>query len=288
MNWLFLILISSVFLAARTIFTKKILIKRQTLPMLFFVSLFSTLSVIFFYKNIQLNLAPWIYFLIVIKSSVIAIAWFCIYQAYKKLNISTVSPLRNLSPIFLITLSLIFPGEKASLINYAGIALLIISAYLLEVKSVSKIFEPFKFFKSKYFLLIVVSLIGGSISAVLDKIILKSTNYYSLMFTFYLFLTVIYFAVILIKKELKSLSLFSGVKNILLILTITFTALLADISYFMAVAMPNTLIVLIIPLRRLSTFISTLFGGRMFHEKNLWYKGIICLIMIFAVFLITL
>ena len=287
MEWLFLVLISAMFLASRTIFTKKLLGKNNTLPILFFVSLISTLSMIFFYKLINLELSLLVYVLIVLKSSVIAIAWLCIYQAYKNLDISTVSPLKNLSPIFLIILSLIFLGEKASLSNYIGIILLIISAYILEIKSFSNMLEPFKFFKSKNFLLIIISLIGNSISAVLDKIILKSTNYYSLMFIFYLFLTTFYFVFIVIKKDIKSLRIFSGTKNIALIFTISFSALLADFSYFIAVAMPNTLIILIIPLRRLSTFISTLVGGKLFHEKNLLQKSIICLIMIFAVFLIA-
>jgi len=288
MEWLFLVLISAIFLALRTIFTKKLLIKNETLPMLFFVSLLSTISMLFFYKSISLDLSLAIYILILLKSVVISIGWFCIYQAYKNLDISTVSPLRNLSPIFLMILSLIFLGEKASLINYVGIVLLIISAYLLEIKSFSNLLDPFKFFKTKYFMLIIISMIGNSISAVLDKIILKSIDYYSLMFIFYLFLTIIYFIFISFRNELKSLKIFSGTKNITLIFAITFSALLADFSYFMAVAMPSTLIILIIPLRGLSTFISTLFGGKLFHEKNLLHKSIICLIMIFAVFLITI
>ena len=287
MEWLFLILISTIFLASRTIFTKKLLVNNDALPILFFVSLISTISMIFFYKIIDLNLSLLVYGLILLKSSVIAIAWFCIYQAYKNLEISIISPLKNLSPIFLIILSLIFLEEKISLINYIGIILLIISAYFLETKSFSKILEPLKLFKSKYFQLIIISLIGSSISAVLDKIITQSINYYSLMFIFYLFLTIIYLVSIIIKKDLKSLSIFSGTKNITLILVITFSALLADFLYFIAVAMPSTLIILIIPLRRLSTFISTLFGGKLFHEKYLLHKSIICLIMIFAVFLIT-
>jgi bacterial/archaeal transporter family protein len=288
MEWLILVLISAVFLASRTILTKKILLKNDTLPLLFFVSLISTVVMIFFYKSISLDLTLVVYSLILLKSLVIAVAWFCIYQAYKNLDISTVSPLRNLSPIFLIVLSLIFLGEKASLINYVRIFILIISAYMLETKSFSNLLEPFKFFKTKYFLLIIISMIGNSISAILDKIILKSMNHHSLMFLFYLFLTIIYFIFIASRKNIKSLKLFSGVKNIILILAISASALLADFSYFMAVTIPGTLIILIIPLRRISTFISTLLGGRLFHEKNLLHKSIICLVMVFAVFLITL
>lgn len=256
--------------------------------MLFLISLISTLLMILFYKMINLNSPFSIYGLILLKSVVISIAWLSIYQAYKKLEISRVSPLRNLSPLLLVILSFIFLGEVASLINYLGITILIISAYLIELKSFSQFFQPFKFFKSKYFILILISLIGNSISAVLDKIILESINYYSLMFIFYLFLTIIFFIFLVIKKDYQSLKLCLKGKSIFLIFMITLSALLADFSYFMAVAIPNTLIILIIPLRRLSTFLSTIFGGKLFNEKNLLYKSTICLLMIFAILLISI
>ncbi|MDA3840631.1 MAG: EamA family transporter [Patescibacteria group bacterium] len=288
MEWIILILISAVFKGGRTILTKKILQNSNTLPVLFFVSLISAASMMFFYKNITFALPLNILALIVFKSSVIAIAWFYLFQAYKNLPISTVSPLTNLSPIFLLVLSYFFLGETVSLINYLGIFLLMISAYMLETKSFSSLMEPFRFFKTKYFLFIIISLVGNSISAVLDKIILKSIDYYSLMFYYFLFISIIYFVIISSNNGLKSLKAFSTTKNILLLLGITLAALLADFSYFIAVAMPGTLIILIIPLRRLSTLVSTLFGGKLFHEKNLLHKGIVCLIMIFAVFLIIL
>ena len=57
MNWIILILISAVFLSLRTIFTKKLLIKNETVPILFLISLFSSVFMIFFRDQINLNLS---------------------------------------------------------------------------------------------------------------------------------------------------------------------------------------------------------------------------------------
>lgn len=288
MTWFSLVLISALFLSFRTILFKKILGDKNTLPVLFLSTLFLTILMLFFYRELSFSLSPFMLFLIIIKSIIIAAGWFFIFQAYKYLPISTVSPLRNLSPVILIVLSFFILGESVSLINYIGIFLLILSAYFLEVKSLKHIFEPLKFFKSKYFLFIFFSMTAGSISAILDKIILKSVDTYSLMFYYFLFISIIYFFVLLFQKEIKSLKPFLTKSNILTLFLIAVSMFMADMTYFNAVALPGTLIILIIPLRRLSTFLSTLFGGIFFHEKRLLQKSIICLVMIFAVYLIML
>jgi len=288
MNWVILILISAIFISIRNILTKKLLFKNDPLPIMFLISVFSLIGMIFFKTNIHGNLSMNIYILLIIKSIIIGIVWLCLYQAYKHMNISTISPLRNLSPLFLIIFSLIFLGENITFVNYFGIGLLIISAYALEIKSFRNLLEPLKIFKTKFFGYILISLIGSSISATLDKIILKSINYQSILFFFYLFISIFYLGIIFFKNDFSNIKKLFKPNQIVLILLITLSALIADFSYFIAAAIPATLIVLIIPLRRTSTFISTLIGGNFFKEKNIWYKGLICLVMILGVYLIII
>lgn len=288
MQWVLLVLVSAVFLSLRTLLTKKLLIKNDVLPVLFLVSLFSSGLMLFFKTEIILDFSFEVYTLLLLKSFVITIAWFCLYKAYKHLEVSTVSPLRNLSPIFLIILSIIFLNESITLLNYIGIFILIFSAYALELRSLKEFFEPLKLLKDKFFILIIISLIGNSISAVLDKIIIQHINYYSLLFVFYLFLSLMFLAILLFLDSLKSLQKLFERNNLIIVLLITFAALSADISYFIAVAMPSTLIVLIIPLRRLSTFFSTLIGGRIFRESNVLYKSAVCLVMVVGVYFVII
>jgi uncharacterized membrane protein len=163
-----------------------------------------------------------------------------------------------------------------------------IGAYALELKSANSFFEPLRLFKGKFFKYILISLLGNSISAILDKILVQYTNYYTIMFVFYAFLTVIYFAILIFKRESEDILKISTSKQIITVCLITVAALLADLTYFAAVAIPTTAIVILIPLRRLSTFISTILGGSVFKEKNIVYKGLICLVMIVGVYLLVI
>ena len=255
---------------------------------MFLISIFSLIGMVFFKDNITFDISLRIYGLLILKSLIMAIVWLFLYKAYQQLNISLISPLRNLSPIFLVVLSLIFLGENITLINYMGIGLIMVSAYVLEIKLGSSIFKPLKIFKSKFFVYVLISLLGSSISAILDKILLKDIHPYSLLFFFYLFMSIIYLGIVIFKKEVPSVKKLLNGNNLYLILAITLVSLIADITYAIAAAIPATLIVLLIPLRRLSTFISTIVGGKFFKEKNILYKSGICLIMILGIYLIII
>jgi len=54
------------------------------------------------------------------------------------------------------------------------------------------------------------------------------------------------------------------------------------VSYLIAVSMPNAMIALIIPIKRTSTLFTTIFGGKLFHEKNLSVKILACIIMVWG------
>jgi bacterial/archaeal transporter family protein len=287
MNWIFLILLSAVFLSVRTILTKKILQSQNTLPLLFYISLLSTLGMMVFYHEMSLNVSLTTFLLILLKSGIIALTWLCLYNAYKKLDISIVSPLQNLGPLFVVLLGFLLLGEKVGWINYAGIFLLITSAYMLKLESFRDLLKPFRFFRSHYFLLILVAVMGNSTSAVLDKILLKTINYHSLMFLFFAQLSIIFLVIIVLRRETAQLKLFSGKYAVSMVLAISTAAFLADYFYFQAVAMPGTLIILIIPLRKTSILLNILIGGSVFNEKYLLQKTIVSLIMILAVVMIS-
>lgn len=132
-----------------------------------------------------------------------------------------------------------------------------------------------------------MSLFGTTASAVTDKILIREMNYLSLMFYFYLFLSVIYFLVVVLAKKQQETKQLFQVTALPLVLAITAAALLADLVYFAAVAIPATLIVLLIPLRNLSIVLGTIIGGSFFKEKNILYKSALCLSMLVGVYFIV-
>ena len=288
MNWVILVLISATFFSFRAIIIKELLIKNKIPPIIFLSFLLSLIFTLFFKNKINFDLSFHLIGILLIESLLITTSWLFMLKAFKKLDISTVAPLGNLSPLFLVFLSIIFLGESINLINYVCIWILIISAYALELKSPYHFLEPLKLFKSRFFIYILIALVSSSISAVLDKVLMQDMNPYTLMFWLYLFLSIISFLIILYTKEIRDVKHFIKNKSLIFVILIAFSSVVGDIAYLSAVAIPGTLIALIIPLKRFSTVIETVIGGRIFKEKHIFYKGAITIVMIFGIYLMTI
>ncbi|MFT4283173.1 MAG: EamA family transporter [Candidatus Woesearchaeota archaeon] len=289
MDWVILVLISAIFLGLKYVTIKKGLFEFKPLPILFFITLLGTLFTLYFVQDIQFILSAQTYTLIILKSLSITISWYFLYLAYKNLDISTVAPLKNLSPVFLVILSFLILGEQITLINYLGIFILILSAYALELKGLNNFLDPFKFMKSKFFIYIIIAIFTTSLSAVLDKVILTQTNYATIMFYFFLFLSIFYFLMLLCKKEIGEIKhLFISKKYFALTILVAMLAFLADTFYFFAVSLPTTAVVLIIPFRNTSNLIATIVGGKLFSEGSVLYKSGVCVVMLVGVLLVVM
>src|SRR3989344_3004091 len=100
----------------------------------------------------------------------------------------------------------------------------------------------------KWVMFLMGAMFLGSICSVMDKVILKYTSVYTL----------------------------------LIALTIS-----SELFYLFAVATPVSLLSLIMTLRRLNTLISTVIGGELFHEHNLFQKITAAIIMIAGTYLVV-
>lgn len=289
MDWTVLVLISAIFLGLKYVTIKKVLFEFKPLPILFLMTAASTIFTLIVFQDINFVLDTKLYGLILLKSLSITISWYFLYQAYKNLEISTVAPLKNLSPMVLVVLSFLFLGEQITLVNHLGIVVLVLSAYALELKGLSNFLDPFKFMKSKFFLYVIIAIITTSFSAILDKIILQDTNYSSVMFFFFLFLSILYFLIIIYRKETLEINeLLHSKKYFLLTMLVAVLAFLADVFYFLAVSIPTTAIALIIPFRNTSNLIATILGGRLFSEGNVFYKSVVCFVMLIGILFVVI
>jgi drug/metabolite transporter (DMT)-like permease len=188
----------------------------------------------------------------------------------------------------LLVFSSIFLSESVSLQQLLGIGVIILATYLLEYytfkRSSSKISS---FVSSPKDMLIALSLITVfSLNAVTDKYLITqgstaSTNiFYAGVFT-------LFFAILLSFKNTQvfpKTSLYPTVSRFL----ISFCAVLSDYLITLALAIPTALASLIVPLRRTSTFFSSVIGGMIFHEEHLLWKSFCILIMLLGVLLIVL
>lgn len=280
LNWLWITLISGLLFGFYDIFTKKALHKVPLLNVLTLYTFFNFVFVSFEYTNaMKADLHDIL--LVLVKSLCIFFGWILSFNALLKLPISIISPFNMLIPIFTILLGVVVLNEKLIFIQIVGIAVMLISYYYIgrvgtiEVKGL---------YKNKYLYLMVLSTFLVSISAILDKFILKNLNTGQMQFWFSLFVFLMY-AVTTVCDRIKSKNPFSLNFNYLIILMSIFLVI-SDRLYFSAVKIPESQISVIMPLRRVSIFISTIIGGIIFKEKNLLKKFMYASLLILGIALI--
>lgn len=285
--WLLIIFIAALFLGLNNVLLKNCLRKEHTMPTIFSISAVVALLSLVFYKKIDFSPSLDVMILILIKSMLLGFVWYLMFNTLKRMDISEHAPLRNLSSIFLIIMSYFFLGERLSVMQYIGIMIIIIGAYVLELHHITHFFEPFKKMADKNILKLFVALILMSVCAIYDKLILVNMglNITTLLFFNHSIVAVFFLIMIFFNGYIKDI--FVPFKQDLpLVFIISIMAVIADMSYFFVAALATVPISLIIPLKRFSNLISVVLGGRFFHEERLMHKATSCCIMIFGVFIL--
>ncbi len=288
MEWFILILASAILMGIAEVFRKKALSKEHSMQFttvfitsLFLLSFLFIGKVNFFTSYSQIGL-------IALKAFLVLGAIIMLFKTMKHTDISKTTPLKNLNIIFVVLLSIIFLNEKLSWISILGLFFVLIGTYLVEINpKVKHHFHPLTIFKNKYSIYMLIYLIGISIVALLDKIILKTTGIYTYTFFTLMFATIFCWIIQFVFYDGMS-----DIKNAIKqgknwIIPAAILGLFSDLLYFSALAMPAVLLSLAIPIRMTSSMVSTFFGGRMFHEKNLIPRVVGCFTMIIGIYFIV-
>lgn len=294
--WVVLSLISAFFFGLKDILVKKFLEKTKinSRELIFheYVLVIVFVTIVFFDKIDFMSIYNF-WGLYMFKAFSVGMASYLYFKLLEKHEISLVSPLINLSPIFLLVLSSIFLSEKITIIHFLGILIVMIATYFLEItmhhhdKDSPHTHHFMNLTKKDYnfFSQVIILLSVFSFAAISDKIILGDVNVYTNMFfTSFFILYGLIFYYIRSKKLRQSLNIFNQSSMVLLISVLT---IISNFLILLAIAIPNAMVSLIIPLRRTSTLFSSFFGGLIFHEKHLGKKLLSILLMLLGVALIV-
>ncbi len=289
MEWLLLILASAFVLSFYSLLLKRALTHEKNTQLLALYPLVPVVILPFIAHidyGVMATATGWLLFL---KAAVIALSIYMATLALERLPISIYAPMRNISPVFLLFLSWLLLGETLSPINIAGLLLVVTGALLLDLDLHQKhqVARLKRFFaRREVFLLLLVGFLI-SFAPVLDRIILRTTDAYTTFFWYMLILAALFWIVHLLTERKLPLGGL-GWQEYAWMALIGIVILVADILYFKAVMLPGTLIVVLIGTRRLSNLFATVFGGSLFHEDHLLYKGAMCLVMIAGTLLLIL
>ncbi len=289
MTWFFIALLSSFLSAFAAITQKKVLFELKPLEFSFVLSVVNLLFSIpfFFFINYETitfqNLS-----VLLIKSLIGALAFLCVMNALKNLQISNALPLLALTPGFVAVFAFIFLGEKLKYYEIIGLISLIVGTYILESKSLKEVLIPFSvFIKSKYHQFILAALLLFTASSIMDKLLLIKLNLTPVSLTAFQH---IYFALIFgvifffAKTDLTNQNIATIKNNFGWIALISILTIGYRFSQVWAVSLAS--VALVLAIKRTSVLWATIIGGKIFKDTNLVKKVIAVIFILIGAILI--
>jgi drug/metabolite transporter (DMT)-like permease len=217
-----------------------------------------------------------------LKSVLGTFAFLCVMLVIKNFEISKALPLMVLTPGLVAVFAFLFLSDSLSYKEVSGIILLMAGTYILEVSDRRNIFNSFTIvFKSQHYYYIIFALILFTASAVLDRLLLTDYKFppESFMAFQQLFFAANFLIIFLIKRKGYQFKRIFTDKNILLWIIIV-AILTVGYRYTQIEATKIAPVALVLSVKRISVFFSSVAGGKIFREKNIIVRAAAAAVMI--------
>jgi transporter family protein len=287
--WILLAVISSISLGFFDVF-KKLSLERNNVYVVLFINvllctvLVSPLIVMSLMGNENCSLSAHGHMLIFIKSAIVTLSWLLGFMSIKYLPLSISGSINAARPILVLVGAIAIFGESPNAIQWVGIILGFVS--LMWVGFIGRKEKTEKGL-GIWIVLGVMSIVLWAASGLYDKWLL--TNGYTPLAieAWYPFYQTLIMAVVVsaIHKGKFNLDSFHWNKNIIVI---SIFIVIADLSYFISLSYPESLVSIASMIRRGSSLVAFFYGAIALKEKNLRLKIIDQIILIAGMTLIII
>ncbi len=219
---------------------------------------------------------------LMLKAVLVSSSWVSGLIALNLLPLTTASTIKASRPMFVVIFSIILFGERLSLPQWGGVALVMVSLLLLSRASSR---EGIHFTSDRGIAWMVVSVLTGSASALYDKHILSHLQPLFVQSWANVYITVL-LALLLLFKYLRDKGSVEKFRPDWRLLLIAVLITVSDALYFFAVKEEGALLSVISMIRRSSVLITFLFGAVVFREHNIRDKAIDLVILLAGVALL--
>jgi len=285
MIWILFALGAALFTAISDIIAKKVLKNEDPYLVALGRSLFAApilLPLLFFIEIPQLTAVFWRTMIIAIPLEILALLLFM--KGIKSSPIALTIPFLSFTPVFIILTGFLILGELPSLYGAIGILLVVMGAYVLNIRSWRRgVLAPFKAILEERgsVLLLIVALIYSMSSVLGRKMVLNSSP----MFLACLYSPVL--AVFLLPIAMKkSKNLKKIVKKPGLLIVLGVLLAITAVFHFTAISLVKT--AYMISVKRTSILISTVIAYFVFKEDSIAEHLLGALVMVIGVVVITL
>jgi len=263
--WIILVLAYGLLKGARECMKKESLKKSSLMEVLF---LYMLVGFIFTLPDTKsaLELPPVHIFHLFIKSVVVCIGFLLSFVAIRGLPIGLYSIMTLSQMVFTTILSILFLKEPFGIYNFIGL-LLVISGLVMANFKKDGVNEK----KIKIWALVsaVAYCFFNSISAVMDKFLMRDMTSAQLQFWFMFFSTILYGIILIVKREKISLK---TLKTNFWIPLMGFLLVLGDRLLFIANGAQNSKVTVMTLLLQVSVVVTIILGRVIYKEKNFIYK----------------
>lgn len=277
--WMYLGLLSALFLGLHSLCKKHAVQGNEVLPVLlgtllagflvfipFFIGSFYNPT---YFQKIGFYITPiaiQTHGFIFIKSMIMTGSWVLAYAALKHLPITIVTPIRSAGPFFTFIGAILIYDENPTFLQWLGFFLIIFSVLLYS--KIGKQ-EGINFKKNKWIFAIIGATFLGASSGLYDKFLIQNLtlNPQTLQFWFCFYTILILLIILSItwfpKKEKRKAFKFRWT-----IVAVGVLLQTADYFYFKALQDPDALIMLLSAIKRSQIIIAVVIGGLLFREQN--------------------
>ena len=219
---------------------------------------------------------------LVFKAVLVTASWVSGMIALQLLPITTVSTFKTSRPMFVVVFSILLFGERLNLMQWLGVAAVLVALWLLSVSSER---EGISFKGNRGFWALLISVLTGVASALWDKHILAGMHPLFVQSWTNIYITALLALIILVRRS-------RGLKEVfrwdwtLALIAIFITA--ADMLYFFSLKEDGSLLSVVSLIRRSSVIITFALGAILFKEKRVAQKaGVLALMLAGVVLLMT-
>lgn len=208
--------------------------------------------------------------LIVAKAVIVLLSWLPGYFAIKHLPLTIQGPINASRPVMVLLGAVVIFGERLNWVQWVGILLGFASLFFIS-RIGSR--EGFSFRGSRWIMLSIAAAVMGAVSALYDKYLLKRFDPLEVQAWYSLYQCLLMGCAILILRRIVRRggggTRFSWRWSILFI-PLFLTA--ADIAYFHALSLPDSMISIVSMIRRGSVIVPFVYGVVALHERNVRAK----------------
>lgn len=297
--WLVLAFCSALLLGFYDIAKKQSLRGNAVIPVLLLNTLFSSLLLLPYILDARFGFG-WFgaqaledfydtgireHLLVALKAAITLSSWLCGYYAIKHLPLTIVGPVNATRPVVVLLGAILLFGERLNGWQWAGVAITIMSLYLLSVAGRK---ESIDFRSNRYVWALFAAMLLGAVSGLYDKFLIANCNIGPLFvqswFGIYqLGMMCVIGAVIWLPRRKAEPF---GWRWTIPLISLFVTA--ADFCYYHALDASESMIAVVSMVRRSSVVVTFLAGALFLGERNLKHKALDLALIIVGMVLLAI